>query len=206
MPRVRAARKQRKQDLKRTRAFVEDYFGRGTAYAKITTNPKTYVRAAEKRTTESEKKLFKRVPKVYGFTVEQGKRSLILLNDTRANTMAHEFAHAALNRIKKKLGIKTNIHAEETIAYCLMLEWARKNDPKDFERVKRKRLRLTIRSIFGPSHSQTHAIAALNAIKIQEKFTEAERFSLIQDLITKQFPSAFDSSEWLREVIKTQKK
>jgi len=206
MPRKRNAIKRRQNNLRQTRAFVEDWLGRGTAYSKYTTNHKTFTSTVLKRSNVTEKELLKRKEDAIASTIESGRSSLIYFKDLTSDTMAHEFSHAALNRIKRKLGVKTNIYAEETIAYCLMLEWLRKKNPSAYNRALKKKFKLTVRSFFGPSHSQTHAIAGLNAIMIQQKFSEAERYSLIQDLIRQQFESAYDSSEWIRNIIRTQKK
>ena len=208
-----------KQSRKGIVSFVENYYGRGSATAKISKNPESIISAARKA-KEGEQDIFsefefrKALGKAGGVHTTRGKgrKQFIGLLEALPEIEVHERAHAAYARIKNQKGKKIFPLCSEPIAYSLMFEWMKKNNYSEYRKLLEENPNVVVAfEILKRKKSKKYdereasKIGFFVSLAMEKTFTEIEMKKLRQELFEKEFNSPAQLIEWYGEKSKKRK-
>ena len=207
-----------RQSLGRARSFVEEFFGRGRASAKITFNLNTvnratvnYLRATKKKQENFD---FENAGAALIPLGSKGVKNILYLRKDQMDFpefIIHEYAHAAYYRIRKRKGKRNVLLVSEILSYALHLEWLlTQNARRRFERWMDKGEGHYVDleegnfmrdgSLTSKVFTASKAGLAL-ASGIFEKFPKesATRRLLLKDLMEKEFTTFKQAAAWIEK-------
>jgi hypothetical protein len=192
------------------RRFVESYFGRGYASAKVTTNPRTMNRSQTRVARELHDTIPGSMQHSSGLAMVNRTRTkhLVFVNKRRflrqprqskfrtpkelELVLVHELGHAAYRRRQKKLGKRAFLVDSEVISSMIEFEYEAQHYSKEYSQYMSNAYKApfyTIASQFGNRV----------ALEIHSHFSPRVRQVLLRELLGRNFVRKENVLKWLQQ-------